>query len=112
MARASKSESGPGGRLPLSPVIHGRARLLILSFLLRSGRPANFTALRDEIAVTDGNLSVHLGKLEEAGLVAVSKSFVGKRPQTRIRITPAGKRRFKAYVQDLRAIVPGLEPEA
>ena len=111
MARASKSESGPGGRLPLSPVIHGRARLLILSFLLRSGRAVHFTALRDEIAATDGNLSVHLGKLEEAGLISVSKSFVGKRPQTRIKVTPAGRRQFKAYVQDLRSIVPGLQGE-
>ena len=108
MAQAPKSGSGPSGRYPLSPVIHGRARLLILSFLLRTGKPANFTSLRDELDSTDGNLSVHLSKLEEAGLVLIEKAYVGKRPQTRVKLTPAGRRQFKAYVKELREIVPGL----
>ena len=108
MARASKSGSGPAGRFPLSPVIHGRTRLLILSFLLRTGRAATFTSLRDELQSTDGNLSVHLTKLEEAGLVSLDRAFVGKKPQTKVKITAAGRRQFKTYVRQLRAIVPGL----
>lgn len=108
MAQASKSGSGPSGRHPLSPVIHGRIRLLILSFLLRSGRPASFTSLRDELDSSDGNLSVHLAKLEEAGLITIDKSFVGKRPRTEVKVTAAGRSQFKAYVKDLQRIVPGL----
>lgn len=112
MARASKSEAGPQGRPPLSPVIHGRARLLILSFLMRAGRPATFTELRNELSATDGNLSVHLAKLQEAGLVSIEKVFVGKRPQTRVQFTADGRKRFRAYVSELREIVPGLGTEA
>lgn len=111
MARAPKQEAGPQDRAPLSPVIHGRARLLILSFLVRTGRPVAFTALREELAATDGNLSVHLGKLEEAGLVQIEKTFVGKRPRTRVKLTAAGRRRFRIYVRQLREIVPGLGTE-
>lgn len=85
--------------------------MLILSLLLRTGKPINFTSLRDELETTDGSLSVHLGKLEEAGLVDLKKAFVGKKPQTRIKLTPAGRRRFNNYVKELRAIVPGLGEE-
>ncbi len=108
MARSSKPGSGQSGWKPLSPVIHGRARLLILSFLLRTGKPVNFTSLRDQLEYTDGSLSVHLSKLEEAGLISLAKAFVGKKPQTRIKLTVAGRRQFKNYINDLRAIVPGL----
>ena len=108
MAQASKSDSSRSGRIPLSPVIHGRARLLILSFLLRTGKPIAFTSLRDELSYTDGSLSVHLGKLEEAGLVTIEKAFVGKKPQTKIKVTAAGRRQFRSYVKELRSIVPGL----
>ncbi len=112
MAHKSKSDSGRMGRAPLSPIIHGRARLLILSFLLRTGRPISFTSLRDELEYTDGSLSVHLGKLEEALLVTIQKSFVGKKPQTRIKLTATGRRQFNAYVKELRSIVPGLSSES
>ncbi|MBU8871030.1 MAG: transcriptional regulator [Gemmatimonadales bacterium] len=108
MVRTSKSDSGRSGRSPLSPVIHGRARLLILSLLLRTGKSINFTSLRDELEYTDGSLSVHLGKLEEAGLVTLEKAFVGKKPQTSIKLTPTGRRQFNNYVKELRSIVPGL----
>ena len=108
MAQASKSDSGRTGRIPLSPVIHGRARLLILSLLLRTGRPLTFTSLRDELKYTDGSLSVHLGKLEEAGLIFLERAFVGKKPQTRIKLTPTGRSRFRSYVKELKSIVPGL----
>ena len=111
MARAPKSDSGRPGRVPLSPVIHGRARLLILSLLLRAGKPIKFTSLRDQLESTDGSLSVHLGKLEEAGLVTLEKAFVGRKPQTRIKVTTTGRRQFRSYVKELRSIVPGLGDE-
>jgi len=101
--------SGGGGQAPLSPLIHGRARLLILSFLLRTPHSHPFTRLRDELGFSDGSLSVNLAKLEAAGLVRLQRSFVGRKPQTLVKITPKGKREFQRYVAQLRGIVPGLD---
>ncbi len=101
--------SGGGGKAPLSPLIHGRARLLILSFLLRAPRSYTFTNLRDQLGFSDGSLSVNLAKLETAGLVGLHRSFVGKKPRTAIKITAKGKREFQRYVAELRGIVPGLD---
>lgn len=97
------------GRSPLLPLIHGRVRLLILSVLLRADRALPFTAIRKELQLTDGTLSVHLAKLEEGKLVSIRKTFEGKRPQTLVRLTSRGKKLFADYVQDLRDIVPGLD---
>ncbi len=108
VAQVLKSGSGPSGRIPLSPLIHGRARLLILSLLLRTGKSITFTSLRDRLESTDGSLSVHLAKLEEAGLVTLERAFVDKKPQTRIKITTTGRSQFRSYVKELKSIVPGL----
>ncbi len=114
MAGTEQTGSGsPGdrGRAPLSPLIHGRVRLLILSFLLRARKAHAFTALRNGLGLTDGTLSVHLSKLEEGRLVSIEKTFEGRKPLTLVRVTPLGRRLFKQYVADLRGIVPGLGPE-
>lgn len=114
MAGTQQTGSGPPGspggrgRAPLSPLIHGRVRLLILSFLLRANKAHAFTALRNGLNLTDGTLSVHLSKLEDGGLVSIEKTFEGKKPLTLVRVTPQGKRLFKQYVADLKGIVPGL----
>jgi DNA-binding MarR family transcriptional regulator len=97
-----------GGSAPLDPLIHGRVRLLILSHLMRLDAPAAFTGIRRTLGLTDGTLSVHLTRLEKGGLISISKEFVRKRPQTLVRLTPEGRRRFQQYVTELREIVPGL----
>ena len=107
-ARTKPLGAGPRGREPLPLLIHGRIRLLILSFLVRDPRPHTFTEVRDNLGLTDGTLSVNLAKLEEGRLVSVTKAFVGKRPVTRVKITAAGRRDFARYIADLKAIVPGL----
>ena len=104
----SGSVTSGGGRL--SPLIHGRTRLLILSFLLRGGRPQSFTALRKALELTDGALSVQLSKLVDGGMVTVTKTFEGKRPLTVVRLTTKGRNQFRRYVQELCEIVPGLAP--
>jgi DNA-binding MarR family transcriptional regulator len=81
----------------LDEVIHGRVRLGIMAFLSTAGG-ADFTTLKTRLQLTDGNLSVHIKKLEEAGYVATEKAFVGKKPQTSVRITPAGRKAFAAYL--------------
>lgn len=90
----------------LNPVIHERARLGIVAAL--SARDAvTFPELKTLLDMTDGNLSVHLRVLEEAGFVALEKSFVGRKPQTTARLTRKGKIAFEHYVQVLEEIVKG-----
>lgn len=97
-----------GGAAPLSPLIHGRVRLLLLSHLVAAGMPVPFTELRSRWNLTDGTLSVHLSRLEQGGLISLEKRFVNKRPQTLVHLTDEGRRRFAIYVQELQEIVPGL----
>jgi DNA-binding MarR family transcriptional regulator len=107
-ARTKPAGSGPGGREPLAPLIHGRVRLIILSHLVRAGRPLGFIEVREALGLTDGTLSANLTKLEAGGLVEIVKGFEGRRPKTLVRVTPEGRRRFGLYVEDLKTIVPGL----
>ncbi len=88
----------------LDPLLHERGRLAITSVLAAVDQ-FTFTELRDQLGMTDGNLSVHLQKLEEKGYVAINKQFVGRRPQTTCQLTPAGRRAFSNYLDHLEAIV-------
>jgi DNA-binding MarR family transcriptional regulator len=88
----------------LDEVIHGRVRLGIMAFL-SSSEAAEFSTLKARLQLTDGNLSVHLKKLEEAGYVAIDKAFVGKKPQTSIRITPQGRTAFANYLDAIGKLV-------
>lgn len=103
-----KRSSAKDDLTPLAPLIHGRARLLILSFLMPRTAGATFTEIKAEVGLTDGTLSVHLSELEKGGLVEITKRFVGKRPQTVAAMTQDGRARFAAYVEELRRVVPGL----
>ena len=109
VTRDAAADSGGPGRTLLTPLIHGRARLLILSFLLRQKGAVPFIDLRKSLGFTDGALSVHLSKLEAGQLITLEKRFVGKRPQTLVKPTPEGRKAFREYVADLRDIVPGLD---
>lgn len=88
----------------IDEVIHGRLRLGVMSYLTSVG-DADFTTLRDRLKTTDGNLSVHLRKLEEAGYVAVEKSFAGRKPLTRARLTPKGRKAFRVYLDTLSGLI-------
>ena len=88
----------------LDDVIHGRVRLGIVAYLA-SAEVANFTELKELLEVTQGNLSVHLRRLEDAGYVAIDKSFVGRRPLTRVRLTEAGREAFGAYLKAMGQLV-------
>lgn len=90
----------------LDDVIHGRIRLGIMVYLA-DAESADFTELKTALEATQGNLSVHLKKLEEAGYVAIDKRFIGARPNTRVRITPAGRTAFAAYLEALGALIGG-----
>jgi DNA-binding transcriptional ArsR family regulator len=88
----------------LDPVLHERGRLAIVSVLAAAPR-LTFTELRDTLEMTDGNLSIHLSKLEKEGYVAIDKQFVGKRPQTSCWLTPVGRNAFRRYLDRLEAII-------
>jgi len=88
----------------IDDVIHGRVRLGIMAAL--SGvDSADFGTLKSRLQTTDGNLSVHLRKLEEAGFVAVTKRFVGRKPLTEASMTEAGRRAFVAYLDAMAGLV-------
>ncbi|MBL4639283.1 MAG: transcriptional regulator [Kordiimonadaceae bacterium] len=80
--------------------IHSRVRLTIMSFLA-AARSAEFTELKTQLKVSDGNLSTHLKKLEEAEYISIRKLFQGKKPQTLIAISEKGDTAFQAYVEEL-----------
>ncbi len=88
----------------IDEVIHGRVRLGIMAFL-SSAEAADFSEIKRRLQTTDGNLSVHLRKLEEAEYVAVDKSFVGRKPLTRVRLTPKGRTAFVGYLDAMSRLV-------
>lgn len=88
----------------IDEVIHGRVRLGVMAYL-SGADTAEFNELKTRLQVTDGNLSVHLRKLEDAGFVEVIKSFQGRRPLTRARLTEAGRKAFVAYLDAMARLV-------
>jgi len=89
--------------LPLADVdrlIHEPARLMIMA-VLYVVESVDFTFLMNQVGLTWGNLSSHVSKLEEAGYVAVEKTFQGKKPHTMFRLTDAGRTAFRTYRQSM-----------
>ena len=88
----------------LDGVIHERMRLAIVS-ALAVNPSLTFTELRRMLGMTDGNLSVHARRLEEAGYVACAKSFAGRVPRTEYRLTEAGRRALQRYLDHMEALI-------
>ncbi|HWE47858.1 MAG TPA: transcriptional regulator [Caulobacteraceae bacterium] len=88
----------------IDEVIHGRVRLGIMAYL-SSVDTADFNELRAKLQATDGNLSVHLRKLEDAGYVAIDKSFVNRKPHTRVTLTNPGRTAFVKYLDAMSRLV-------
>jgi DNA-binding MarR family transcriptional regulator len=88
----------------IDDVIHGRLRLGVMAYLANAD-VAEFNELKARLEATQGNLSVHLRKLEEAGYVTIEKSFIGRKPLTRVRITEAGRAAFAAYIKAMAKLV-------
>ena len=96
----------------LDRALHEKARLGILTSLVAHPHGLRFGELRTFCALTDGNLSRHLDVLREAALVEVWKGFENRRPQTLVRLTPDGRRRFVAYLEELERVVRDALPKA
>ncbi len=88
----------------IDEIIHGRLRLGIMAYL-STAEEAEFNELKEKLSTSDGNLSVHLRKLEDAGYVAIDKSFVGKKPLTRVSLTEPGRTAFITYLDAMARLV-------
>jgi DNA-binding transcriptional ArsR family regulator len=86
--------------LALDRLIHEPGRLAILT-VLSSVKAADFVFLQRTTGLTKGNLSSHLTKLEEAGLVKIEKKFVLKKPNTKVALTPVGRQRISDHWEQL-----------
>lgn len=116
MARTSAAAADPKARLKvirgrapeearaLDRLIHERTRLAIVSALAVNDS-LSFNELKALLKVTDGNLSVHARKLEEARYLNCAKSFVGRLPRTEYRLTAAGRRALARYLDHLEALL-------
>jgi DNA-binding MarR family transcriptional regulator len=97
-------KSGTRTPLALDRLIHERLRLGIVSALAVNDR-LTFNDLKALLQTTDGNLSVHARKLEEAQYIACEKSFEGRMPRTQYRLTAAGRRALDKYLAHMEAII-------
>ncbi len=84
----------------IDPLLHSRIRLSIMSVLI-TVEEADFNYLKESTGATDGNLSTHIYKLEEANYIEVQKEFVDNKPKTMCRMTDNGRKAFYSYVQVL-----------
>lgn len=100
-----------GNPLELDRLIHERVRLGIVSALAVE-EPLSFNQLKELLQTTDGNLSVHARKLEEAGYIACTKSFEGRVPRTEYRLTDEGRAALARYLEHMEALIQAVrEPE-
>lgn len=94
--------------MDIDKLIHEPARLKLLAqlFVVES---ADFIFLMRQTGLTQGNVSAHLNKLEEAGYIDITKGYSGKRPQTMVSMTKKGRKEFKKYIQNMKQIFEGLK---
>lgn len=90
----------------LDELIHSRIRLAIMAVLV-SVDEAEFTFLREKTHATDGNLSIHLKKLEDASYIVVTKQFIAKKPVTSYKLSRKGRKAFEEYIDRLDTMVRG-----
>jgi DNA-binding MarR family transcriptional regulator len=106
--RNLKSDVDRRSPLELDRLIHERLRLGIVSALAVNER-LSFTDLKRLLNTTDGNLSVHARKLEDAEYVVCDKSFAGRLPRTEFRLTAAGRRALEKYLVHMEAIIRAIK---
>jgi DNA-binding transcriptional ArsR family regulator len=104
--RKSKTQD-PGLLLDIDRTIHEPARLMILAYL-SAVESADFIFLLNQTRLTQGNLSFHLSKLEEADYVAIEKKFIGKRPHTMLSIKDKGRKVLKEYLKTMEGLIDSL----
>ncbi|HVS73926.1 MAG TPA: transcriptional regulator [Candidatus Acidoferrales bacterium] len=101
---AVRGQSSEAVAVPLNRLIHERIRLGIVS-ALAVNRSLTFNELKAMLKTTDGNLSVHARKLEEADYIVCTKSFAGRLPKTEYRLTAGGRRALERYLDHMEALI-------
>ena len=91
----------------IDKIIHAPARLMVLTYLYVVDR-ADYVFLTNLTGLTWGNLSTHVGKLEEAGYIEIEKKFVGKKPHSMIKLTKEGRAAFKDYKTQMQQVLNDL----
>ena len=94
----------------LDKAFENRVRLQIMSVLVVND-DYDFNSLKDLLGVTDGNLASHLKGLEKEEYIAVNKSFLGRKPNTKYAATAKGKKAFKAHLDALEALIKQQKPK-
>ena len=107
--RALRAITGDA-KAAFDPLIHERVRLGILGALAVAS-PLSFNDVKALLEISDGNLSVHARKLEEAGYIAVKKRFEGRVPRTDYSITAAGRSALRAYLAHMEALIGAVREE-
>lgn len=119
MAKALSRAADPAPRLKKTTpeaipefdrLIHERARLGIVS-ALAANASLTFNDLKRLLATTDGNLSVHARKLEEAGYITCSKSFEGRLPKTEYALSATGRKALEKYLNHMEALIHAMRPQ-
>ena len=100
--------NNPFDHAQIDDAIHGRLRLGIMAYL-STVSPAIFGELKEKVGATDGNLSTHLRKLEDAGYIRQEKRFVGRRPQTRIFLTEDGRKAWLIWIDQMQGLIRAAE---
>ncbi|HWZ58466.1 MAG TPA: transcriptional regulator [Gemmatimonadaceae bacterium] len=103
-ARADGAQVAARASSSLDRIIHERLRLGIVSALAVNDI-LSFNELKQLVEATDGNLSVHARKLEEAGYVSCTKRFTGRLPHTEFRLTAAGRRALESYLEQMEVLI-------
>ena len=106
-ARKTRERRVAGDIPKLDRLIHERARLGIIS-ALAANDSLGFNDLKRLLKASDGNLSVHARKLEEAGYISCQKSFAGRIPRTDYRLTAAGRRALEQYLRDMEDVIRAM----
>ena len=107
---ASGAPAHPARPAALDRLIHERVRLGIVS-ALAANSSLTFNELKKLLQTTDGNVSVHARKLEEAGYISCEKSFEGRMPRTEYRLTPAGRKALHKYLDHMEALIGAMRPK-
>lgn len=102
--RSLEVTGNEGSPLALDQLIHERVRLGIVSALAVNGS-MSFTDLKTLLNATDGNISAHARRLEEAGYIVCRKSFEGRIPRTDYELTRQGRRELQAYLDHMEALI-------
>lgn len=110
-AESATEEAAAAPHQRFERLIHERSRLGIIS-ALAVNESLTFNDLKNLVKTTDGNLSVHARKLEDAGYIACTKSFDGRTPKTEYKLTTLGRNALEQYLNHMEALIQTMRPSS